>query len=151
MITDLDMSVEAGWEPYQPFTPQSSVSKMLLESIPKKVSGWLNLLGQDSSGEYDLLSWHFTPENGTVIYDKAGEKFFQIWWGEGGCSATDKRVEDIENNLEFFVGVEQDIYNELSRLQKQIHDRTAPERFLKGPYSRDLPTSETEVVQSEEA
>jgi hypothetical protein len=152
-LNALDMSADAGWDPYIPHEPKTEFSKNLLKSVPRKVCAWLQLMNQESSGEYGFLKWNFTPENGTIIYENNNvQDFFQVWWNieDDSVAATDERIENLETNLSYFVTVEQKIYDELLQLQKEIYDRTSAERFFREQFARDLPPSSPDMVQSEE-
>jgi len=128
-----DMSYKSGWNPYEPFYPKDEFSKKMLASIVTKVSKWLENLQQESTGEYGELVWNATPDGGTIIYaNESKDRFIQIWWdvvvaftqeevGTISICGSDKRFEDVANNLEFFTAVERSIYNELEALQLAIH------------------------------
>ncbi len=156
-----DMSYKSGWNPYQPFYPKDEFSKKMLSSIITKVSKWLENMNQDTTGQYDELGWNYTPEGGTIIYaNESPDRFIQIWWdlqmsldadGMNEHNAytikicgSDKRFEDVANNLEFFTAVEHSIYNELEHLQKDLYDHFSSERFL-------VPKVETQEETQEEA
>jgi|SRR5579859_408577 len=129
MTSDIDMSLKAGWNPYEPFYPKDDFSKQLLLSIPSKVSKWLELLNQDTTGEYGELAWNYTPEGGTIIFaNESNERFVQIWWdyqdGVVTICGSDERFEDISSHLEFFTAVEFSIYDELESLHHAINDKT---------------------------
>jgi len=142
------MSYKSGWNPYQPFYPKDEFSKKMLSSIVTKVSKWLENMNQDTSDQYGELGWNYTPEGGTIVFaNESPDRFIQIWWdlqlsldADGmnadnvytiQLCASDKRFEDVTHNLEFFTAVEHAIYNELERLQKELSDHFASERFLK--------------------
>jgi hypothetical protein len=127
-----DMSWKSGWNPYEPFYPKDDFSKGLLSSIVKKTSKWLENLNQETSGEFGELGWNYTPDGGTIVFaNESKDRFIQIWWdvvvaftqedvGTISICGSDKRFEDITNNLDFFTAVEQSIYNELEILQQAV-------------------------------
>jgi hypothetical protein len=149
------MSYKSGWNPYQPFYPKDAFSKTMLSSIITKVSKWLENMNEDTTGEYGELQWNYTPDGGTIIYaNESKERFIQIWWDvqikyddnaeetlehggdpSGGFTVnicgSDKRFENVTNNLEFFTAVEHSIYSELEQLQREINESSGPGRFLK--------------------
>jgi len=136
-----DMSYKSGWNPYEPFYPKDEFSKTMLSSIVTKVSKWLQNMNEDSTGTYGELQWNYTPDGGTIIYaNESKDRFIQIWWDVDPLSldtnssvsicGSDKRFEDVTNNLEFFIAVEHAIYSELEKLQKEISDNSGSERFI---------------------
>jgi hypothetical protein len=104
------------------FVPETDFSRNMLETIPRKVKFWLESLNQPMNSTYGLLTWDFEGEIDTIVLD-ADDCFFQIWVGEEGVSASDERVERIENNLDFFAKLEKRIYDELTRLQLEMLEK----------------------------
>lgn len=153
-----DMSYKSGWNPYEPFYPKDDFSKGMLSSIVKKTSKWLENLNQETTGEFGELGWNYTPDGGTIVFaNQSPDRFIQIWWdvvvaftqedvGTIGICGSDKRFEDIANNLDFFTAVERSIYNELTILQIQFYQKYSSDRFtdptkqveLKSAFDLDL-------------
>lgn len=123
---------------YVPFSPKDDLSAQLLKSIPRKVAAWLDNLDEDLSvpGDFGQLRWNFGTENGTIIYGE-GEDSIQIWWtgavvDPSEVVGSDKRFENIVDNLDFFVEVEKLIYGELEKLQEKLDEIETRARAQKG-------------------
>lgn len=105
-------------------------SKMMLETVPRKVVNWLLLLGQDLGDEfkYGDLSLYVTPEGGRMIV----EDFTIHWTGTvsniESIDVSDPELLDLSAPfmLDYFVGVEETIYGILSSLHQEIQDLEAP-------------------------
>ena len=109
------------------FFPIDPVSEELLKSIPKKVYFWLEGLGVDMTepGLYHKLNWHFTEDTSSISYgDHTEEQFTTLWW-EGtvdnptNLCGSDKQLERIIDNMDFFTQLEEDIYSTLELFEEE--------------------------------
>ena len=110
------------------FYPKEQVSIQLLSSIPRKVSTWINYLGPaaidlEFSGN---LIWNLNNDNPTIIImDIKSDTKIQIWWTGSALSpaficGSEEWMENINEHLDKFVGLEKLIYDELDKLEAFI-------------------------------
>lgn len=119
---------DTSYTPLHVYAPLDSISEELLKSIPKKVYFWLEGLVPEITEKdgYGNLTWHFTEETSTIILGDQDddENYFQIWW-EGDAAnpinlcGSDKRLENIVDNMDFFTKLEEDIYSELEDFEEE--------------------------------
>lgn len=106
------------------YAPETQLGQQLLASIPKKLVAWLNFLAVDITkpGRYGHLTWDFGNLDDMSI-TLHGEYFFEITdikHTPSGTECSDPRVINIEQNLNWFVQLEHDIYQEMSKLEAEL-------------------------------
>lgn len=106
------------------FLPKDAISANLLKSIPRKIFHWLIRIGDDplEGGKFESLTWNFSETGGSLVFDSAPSRITISWFGNvddiTDIRGSDKRFCDITNNLEWFVGLENSIYVQLEKLEK---------------------------------
>lgn len=106
------------------FNPRDDFSKTLLLSIPNKVTAWLRNLGmlKKQKGSYGPLSWR--------IRNSDSKSFIQIgdnrieWLGAIGdvyfVNINQSWADDIAKNMDKFVALEKQIYDEIQKAEDEI-------------------------------
>ncbi len=116
------------------FAPKDNLSKQLLKTIPKKVVAWLDNLGISTHGDSQFgdLRWSFDIERSHI---KLISPDISISWtgpadSPNWIAGSDQRFENLTENMDFFVHVEQSIYDVLEQLQLKMQEDAlnAPDR-----------------------
>lgn len=130
------------------FSPRDDFSKALLKSIPTKVTAWLSNLGmlKKQKGSSGKLSWR--------VRDNNGKSFIQIrdtrieWVGPIGdidfIYINQAWAEDISKNMDHFVILEKQIYDEIQKLDDAFYEaQKIPVNIQRGANDGVLPTHQT--------
>jgi len=119
------------------YTPLSDLSLNLLHSLPKKVMMWLQGLGVTSkSGKVGRVTYYFpadTVDSHLIIDTTEGP--IRIDWSmdihsAAGTTGSHIYFLDLENHLDWFIELEQLVYNDFEIAAQQLASLTATDSSL---------------------
>lgn len=103
---------------------EDEFSRSMLITIPKKLKRWLQNMALPTYGTSEHGSLTYSIEGGEGEISCAPPYHLSIFWEEpldddSDIYVTDTRLCSVKDNLDFFVEVEQQIYDELQRLSDE--------------------------------
>lgn len=105
------------------FTPLTPLSVQLLSSIPRKVQAWLSFISVElNDGNFDDLNWNFGESSGWLSTVMDGRTVMITWENteDASVGCTDQLVEDLEDELPWFVELEKNIYDQIEAMAEYL-------------------------------